>query len=258
MSKKISLAAISTVLFDLDGTVYYGNRIIPGANEAITLFRDLGKKIYFTTNNSFFSKKQVHQRLIDIGVQCKLEEVLTSGYMAAQYCSLHDIDDVFVFGSENLINEFLDHGVLINQTDQAKNLVIGYNPNFNYEELTKAVRVAINSKNIIACNRERVYPGKDAELYPGCGAMTAPVEWCSGKVCDIIIGKPNSAFVEIISRLDKIPASNILMIGDTYESDILMANRAGCPSVLISNECHEDTFVIDSIVNISKVFKDSL
>ena len=258
MSKKISLASISTVLFDLDGTIYYGNRIIPGANEAITLFRDLGKKIYFTTNNSFLSKIQVHQRLIDIEVQCKFEEVLTSGYMAAQYCSLHGIDDIFVFGSENLINEFLDHGVLINQTDKAKNLVIGYNPKFTYEELTKAVRVAINSNNIIACNKERVYPGKDAELYPGCGAMTAPVEWCSGKECNIVIGKPNTTFVDIISALDKTPASSILMIGDTYESDILMAKRVGCPSVLISNEYHEDTAVIDSILNISKVFRDSL
>lgn len=257
MSQKINLASISVVMFDLDGTVYYGNKIIPGANETIVFFRSLGKKIYFTTNNSFLTKKQVYEKLINIGVQCSLKEVLTSGYMAAQYCSLYGIDDVFVFGSENLINEFHGNGVSVNQTDKAKNLVIGYNPDFTYEQLTKAVRVAMNSNNIIACNKERVYPGKDAELYPGCGAMTAPVEWCSGKECNIIIGKPNTTFVDIIKTLDKIPASSILMIGDTYESDILMANKAGCQSILISNKCYEDTVIIDSIGNMRKVFGDS-
>ena len=256
MSQKINLASISIVMFDLDGTVYYGNRIISGANDAIGYFRELGKKIYFTTNNSFLTKKQVYQKLINLGVQCHIEEVLTSGYMAAQYCSLYGINDVFVFGSENLINEFHDHGVRVNQTDKAENLVIGYNPDFTYGQLTKAVRVAINANNIIACNKERVYPGKDAELYPGCGAMTAPVEWCSRKECNIIIGKPNTAFVDIISALDKTPASSILMIGDTYESDIIMANKAGCQSILISNKCFEDTVNIDSIGNIRKVFGD--
>ncbi len=73
------------VLFDLDGTVYYGSKIIPGANETIEYFRNKGKKIFFTTNNSTKTRAQIYEKLFDMGVNCKVEEVLTSGYLAALY-----------------------------------------------------------------------------------------------------------------------------------------------------------------------------
>ena len=76
------------------------------------------------------------------------------------------------------------------------NLLIGYNPEMTYEGLTRALQVALHAKQIIACNKERVFPGENQRPMPGCGAMTAPIEWCTHRDCDLVIGKLNTFIVD--------------------------------------------------------------
>ena len=245
---------IDIVLFDLDGTVYYGSRIIAGANETIRFFREKGKKIYFATNNSTKTRKQIYGRLMEMGVGCKFEEIITSGYLAALYAKRNCLENLYIFCSHNLIGEFTGLGITINQEETAENLLIGYNPDMTYEGLTSALQVALHAKCIMACNREKVYPGENARLMPGCGAMTAPIEWCSGRKCDMVIGKPNTLMVELIMAENRVGADRILVIGDTYESDIEMAKRAGCKSVLLGEPSYHDVLTVKSIREIPQVF----
>ncbi len=249
------LENIDAVLFDLDGTIYYGSKIIPGANETIAFFRNNGKKVFFTTNNSTKTKKQIYERLINMGVDCHLDEVLTSGYLATLVAKQRKMKDIYIFGSKNLIKEFEEQGIVVNQEENAKNLLIGYNPEMTYEDLTKALQVALHAKLIIACNRERVYPGENARMMPGCGAMTAPIEWCANRECDLIVGKPNSLMIEILSKRENIAPERLLVVGDTYESDIIMANAAGSLSILLSKDRkYNDTVTVDSIADVPSLF----
>lgn len=240
---------IEIVMFDLDGTIYYGEKIIPGANDVVKRFRECGKKVYFTTNNSTKTRKQIFERLIKMGVDVSEDEVLSSGYLAAQYAKKHEFDNIYILGSDDLISEFHNLGVEVYQKEDAKNLLIGYYPNITYDDMTTAVRVAINADNIIACNKERVYPGKDAKLFPGCGAMTSIIEWCANRECDLVIGKPNTMMITYLCNINKINSSQVLVIGDTYESDIIMANEAGSQSILIG---YKDKYVrsVDKISDI--------
>lgn len=250
------LKDFDVVLFDLDGTIYYGSKIIPGANETIEFFRRAGKKIYFTTNNSTKTRAQIYEKLFDMGVNCKLEEVLTSGYIAALYCKKNKLNNVYIFGSSNLIHEFNDLGITVNQNEDAENLLIGYNPLMTYDDLTAALQVALHAKQIMACNRERTFPGENSKLMPGCGAMTAPIEWCTQRECDLIIGKPNILMVELLCDMEKLTANRFLIIGDTYESDIRMADRAGCKSILIDNNCfYHKNEVVKAISDIKLLFE---
>lgn len=251
----MQLENIDAVLFDLDGTIYYGSKIIPGANETIAFFRKHNKKVFFTTNNSTKTRQQIYERLINMGVDCRLEEVLTSGYLATLVAKERKMKDIYIFGSKNLINEFLEQGIVVNQEENAKNLLIGYNPEMTYEDLTKALQVALHAKLIVACNRERVYPGENARMMPGCGAMTAPIEWCANRECDLIVGKPNSLMIELLSEREKISPERLLVIGDTYESDIIMANSAGSLSILLSKDKrNSDTVTVDSIADVPSLF----
>lgn len=252
----MNIKDIDAVLFDLDGTVYYGSKIIPGANETIAFFRNNGKKVFFTTNNSTKTRKQIYERLINMGVDCHLEEVLTSGYLASLVAKQRRMKDIYIFGSKNLIDEFTEQGIVVNQEETAKNLLIGYDPEMTYAGLTKALQVALHAKLIIACNRERVYPGENARMMPGCGAMTAPIEWCANRECDLIVGKPNSLMIELLSSREKISPERLLVVGDTYESDIIMANSAGSLGILLSKERkYQDTVTVDSIADVPSVFK---
>ena len=245
--KNIKLEQFDAVLFDLDGTVYYGSKIIPGANEAITFFKEHGKQVYFTTNNSTKTRQQIFERLTRMGVICELSEVLTSGYLAAQYAKQTGMKDIYIFGSEDLKNEFRGLGVEVNDSEDAENLLIGFNTSMTYDGLTSAIQVALHAKTIIACNRERLFPGEGARLVPGCGAMTAPIEWCVNRKADLIIGKPNTYFVDYLVESNGYDAERILVVGDSYESDIAMAKAAGTRAILLNKQHHDDVVTLDDI-----------
>lgn len=247
--KTSTLDSFDVVMFDLDGTIYYGSQIIKGANKTISFFRENGKKVYFSTNNSTKTRKHIYDKLFHMGVDCQLDEVITSGYLAALYAKRNNMQSIYIFGSMDLVEEFEEQGVSVVQDESAENLLIGYNPEMTYEGLTSALQVALHAKHIVACNKERVYPGENARLMPGCGAMTAPIEWCANRKCDIIIGKPNSLMVDVISEKSNIPNCRVLVIGDTYESDIAMANSAGAQSILIS----KSKYNCQSVSEISKI-----
>lgn len=245
---------IKVVMFDLDGTVYYGSKIIPGANEAIHFFRNQGKSVFFTTNNSTKTRAQIFERLRGMGIDCNLGEVLTSGFLAALYALKNGLEDLYVFGSQDLRQELEEAGVSVCQDESASNLLIGYDPAMTYEGLTTAVRVAMGANRVMACNRERVYPGERALPMPGCGAMTAPVEWCANRECDVIIGKPSTTMVKLVCDEVDAEASEVLVIGDTYETDILMARRASCRSILIGGEPRRGVATFENIGLVPQAF----
>ena len=245
---------IKAVMFDLDGTIYYGSKIIPGANDTIKFFRDNGVEVFFTTNNSTKTRKQIFDRLLAMGIDCRLEEVLTSGYLAAIYALKNNFTDLYIFGSDDLVSEFEDMGITVCQDETASNLLIGYDPGMTYEGLTSALQVALNANVIMACNKEKVYPGENARLMPGCGAMTAPIEWCASRECDVVIGKPSTLMVDMISDEWDIEPRNILVIGDTYESDILMARKASCRAILLSDMPYRGVPTVKAIGDVPSLF----
>lgn len=237
----------NAVLFDLDGTIYYGSQIIEGANETIQRCRELGKKVFFLSNNSAKTREQLCGRLTGMGVDCSLEEIICSGYAAALYASRQGLRDVYVSGSESLVEQFAQLGVESVDPEQARNLVIGYDPGFTYEKMTAAVRAAMGAEKIIACNLEKVYHGEGAKWFPGCGGMVASIEWCSSRKSDYIVGKPNTFMPKLVCREHGLDKDRVLVVGDTYGTDIQMAKSFGCDSVLIGNEPHDDTTVVAHI-----------
>ena len=235
------------VMFDLDGTIYYGSKIIDGANAAIEHCRNLGKRVYFLTNNSTKTRQQIFERLQGMGVSCTLEEVLTSGYVATLYAKREGLQNIYLCGSANLAAEFENLGISVASPETAESMLIGYDPEFSYEKLTQAVRVAKRARIILACNKEKTYLGEGAQLFPGCGGMVAPIEWCAERPCDYTIGKPNTLMLDIVCEQLGLEAEQIMMVGDTYESDILMANKKGCPSILIGTRHYADTVTVEHI-----------
>lgn len=239
---------IKAVLFDLDGTIYYGSKLIDGADKVVNAFRDSGKIVLFMTNNSTKSRNQICEKLAGMGVECRKEEIYTSGYAAALYAKKKGYSSVYIFGTDALEAEFFETGII--SSDRADVVVIGYDMEFNYKKLTKALQVAFDAKALIACNREKNYPGENAMRMPGCGAMVAALEGSLGKTVDYVVGKPNPLLLDIICSEQNFNKNDILVIGDTYESDIEMSNLYGCRSIYIGNEVHKNTVTVSRINDI--------
>ena len=85
--------------------------------------------------------------------------------------------------------------------------------------------------------------------------MTAPVEWCANRSCDVIVGKPSPFMIETVMEEDGLSADQLLMVGDSYESDIAMARAAGCDAILISSDERDDVLTAASIREIPRLMQ---
>lgn len=239
---------IKCVLFDLDGTIYLGNTLIEGAVEVVERFRSMGKEICFLTNNSAKSRKQIWEKLTNMGLVCKDNEVYSSGYVAAVYAQQQKYKSMYVCGTDSLRSEFINMGIEI--SSEADVITIGYDPDFNYEKLTEALQVSFHAHTIIACNKELHYPGTNGKQFPGCGAMVGAFEGSTGRTVDYIVGKPNPRMLDIICKDKQYNHSSILMIGDSLTSDINMAIRYGSDAIYIGNEDKKDIKRVEYIKDI--------
>lgn len=239
------LDSITTVIFDLDGTLYCGNSPVENAAYTVKQLRKKELQVLFLTNNSVKTRKQICNKLQQMEIQCCENEIFTSGYTATLYAKHNNLTDIYICGSENLRKEFKNAGFSDCSDKNAKNLVIGYDPDFSYAKLAEAFSVALNAEHIIACNKERSFPGSDGKLLPGCAAMVAPIEYCANRPADVVIGKPHTGMLELICKEYNLKPNQILIVGDTYESDILMAQKFGCRSAYFSKNCDKAKYPAD-------------
>lgn len=245
MFKKIKVAA-----FDLDGTVYYGSKIIDGALDVINSLKEKGIKVIFVTNNSTKVRAQVAQKLQGMGIDCAEEDVMTAAYASAWYAKEHELKNLYISGTDMLKKEFSDLGVTFTEIpEEAENLIIGCDSKYNYDKMTLALRAGLSAERIYACNTDRHFLGEGKKSFPGCGAMVAPIEWCCNKKCDALIGKPGTYMLDLICKTYGIQNDELVMIGDTYETDIKMAKEKGCPSIFIGTPV-VDTTCVDKISDI--------
>lgn len=252
MNSTIDISKIKAFVFDLDGTIYYGSKIIDGVLDLLDFLENKGIKIFFATNNSTKNREQIFQKLNGMGIKIEKHQIYSSGYVAAVYVKKENLNNLFIFGSGNLKDEFLDMGISITENEQeAENLIIGYDPDFNYDKVTKALHVALKGNTIIACNKEKHFPGEDAIQLPGCGAMVGCIEMCANRESDLVIGKPNTLMLQTLATENDLKNNEILVIGDTYESDIVMADTFECKSILISTKNHQNSVI--SVSHIGKI-----
>lgn len=229
----LDLKRYRVVVFDLDGTVYEGPQLIPGAAGVIELLRVRGVETVFLTNNSACSSASIAGRLRGMGVPCDVGEVWTACDAAAQYLAANGLDDVHVCGTEQLRGSVERRGIRVVPPGQARCLLVGYDMEATYADCADAVEAALAADVFIACNKERRYPGRDGRELPGCGAMVAAVEWCAQRKADVVIGKPYAAMLETVMHHRECRPHEVLMVGDTPESDIEMARCCGCDSLLV-------------------------
>lgn len=241
------LKNIKAVAFDLDGTIYQGNKLIEGAFEVINYLKEKNIKVYYLTNSSK-TRGEVHKKLKYLGINCEINEVYSSGYLIGRYLNENNYNNVYIIGSEKLKEEIRTLGINIIENEfEAEVLVVAFDSEFNYRKMTAALTVALNNKPIITCNKERMFPGENGKIMPGCGFIIGAIEHCANRKSDIVVGKPSPYMLEELAKDNNLSKNEILMVGDTYESDIVMAKVYGCKSVLISKEIVENTVIINKL-----------
>jgi len=218
------LKNVKIFAFDLDGTIYLGDSLIPGAASLIESLRH-NYRIAFFTNNSAKSRKEILLKLRRLGISCKLDEIYSCSAMTALYLRESKINDLYVVGSFGLMNELKGEGLRLVAQRYAKNIVVGLDSNFSYNKIESALSVLLRGGKFIACNEDPCYPIGSNKYKPGCAAMVGAIVASSMRRPDFVVGKPNIYILSRIAKSFKVKPEEIAVVGDSYDSDIKMALR---------------------------------
>ncbi len=228
------LHEIEVFLFDLDGTLNMGEQPISGAMETLRILNARGKKVYFVTNNSSKARVDYQKKITRLGYDAELGQIITSGMACASYLNKNfSGKKVYVLGTQTLKNEFLSYQIDLTEDElNADVMVLAFDTELTYEKLWRATNIVAKGKPYIATHPDFVCPS-DRGNMPDAGAYIALVEKVTGRLPDVVIGKPNAPMAEFTSDFCKTPYEKMAFVGDRLYTDIKFAVNNGMTGVLV-------------------------
>ena len=224
----------TTYLIDLDGVIYRGNELLPGAQEFIAWLENNQKKYLFLTNNSFATGEQILAKLERLGIPADSAHLLTAGQAAIQNIARRlPGGTVYVVGEQPLTELVEANGLKPASVDaqQADAVLVGLDRDFDYAILTSAMNAIRAGALFITINRDPVLPIAGG-FIPGCGALAAAIEVASS-VTPEVVGKPEPMLLqEAMHKLGSQPGETV-MLGDGLQIDILAGQNAGTHTLLL-------------------------
>ncbi len=227
------LSGIKMFVFDLDGTLYSGEQSIEGAIETTDYLRRRFK-IAFLTNSSVKMEDEIHEKLGRLGFTSKSNEIYASSSATIRYMKENSIDNVYLLGSESFRRGIEAVSIRIMNDDSAENVVVGLDQNLDYKKVATAMSILGRGGKFIACNQDASFPTGDGRRMPGCAAMVAAVSGATGRMPDFIVGKPGTYMLAQIAKIYDLRPNEIVVVGDSYSSDIAMAIEFRSKGILIA------------------------
>src|SRR6516162_165953 len=218
-------------LIDMDGVVYRGTELIPGADRFVSLLRDRDIPFCFLTNNSQRTRRDVVARLSRMGIEVEEEHFFTCAMATARFLAAQKPNGTaFVIGEGGLLNALHTNGYAIVDHDPDY-VVVGEGRTFTMELLETAVRMILGGAKLIATNLDPNCPTATG-LRPGCGATVAMLEAATG-VKAFSVGKPSPVMMRAARKELGLTTDQTTMIGDTMKTDILGGVQLGFHTILV-------------------------
>lgn len=221
------------VLFDLDGTLYRGDRALPGAPELVHRLEARGVACWFVTNNSTRTPQDVAAHMRRMGFAVEPERIVTSAWAAALYIAeRHPGAKAYVIGEKGLHEALREAGIrLACEGEQADVVVQGLDRSLTYDRLCRAVAHLLGGAVFIQTNPDRLLPVENGYM-PGAGSIGAALREATG-IAPTVVGKPSAFLVETALRLAGVEPSAAWVVGDNPYTDVAAGWNAGCPTILL-------------------------
>jgi len=222
-------------IFDLDGTIYRGEHLIPHADEVINQLKAIGKKIVFVSNKTTGTAIDYYHLLKNWGLNVEKDEIINSTIVVTNYLKQNfNHDKFFAIGEDSFINEIEKVGLKFSaEPDEIKIILITLDRTLDYSKLEIAARALEKGARFFAANIDDTCPVDNGEVIDA-GSTISALEKRTHRKLELHFGKPSEfMFNEIQNRLQFIP-SKTLLIGDRLETDIIMGNRFGIDTALVS------------------------
>lgn len=219
------------ILFDMDGTVYLGSKLLGGAKDFITYLQSIGFPYFFLTNNSSRSRADYVAKLGRLGLPTPPEKIFSSGEATAIYLRKQRPGArIYLVGTPSLEEEFARFGFVLTGEDPEA-VVLGFDTTLTYQKLVRLCNFVRAGLPYIATHPDINCPTEDG-FIPDIGAMMALVKASTGREADVIVGKPYQPIVDAIVEKTGFAPGEIVMVGDRLYTDIALG-AAGLRTVLV-------------------------
>lgn len=222
---------INLYVMDLDGTIYVSNKMIDGSLDFINKLKKENKKFCFFTNNDSKASYEFMKRLENMGIKIESENFYTAGLATIDYLNdKFNGKKVYLMGTESLKKEFIAHGINLVDTDP-EIVVVSYDTEITYEKLDRTCHYIRNGAYYIATHPDYNCPTSYG-YAPDLGSYIALIKQSTGRMPDLLNGKPNKALGDIICKRFNEKPENVAMIGDRLMTDMQFAINCNFTSIL--------------------------
>ncbi len=264
----IDLDSLRCYIFDMDGTIYLGSRVIPGATELLALLRERHIPYYFFTNNSSKSPDDYIEKLRKLGFgEYTRRDIITSADVTADYIlkRFGSMASAYVVGTPSLLSQLSAAGIRLTES-QPDCLVVGFDTTLTYEKCDKATALLRQGVPFLATNIDAVCPLEDGAVLPDCASICAMLTYATGKKPKFL-GKPFVETAEYIIRYTGFDAAHTAVVGDRLYTDMRLAiNNGMCAIGVLSGEMTQQDidqsdakpdYLFDSVRELTEHLKDA-
>jgi len=217
-------------LIDMDGVIYRGSEVLPGAERFIAMLRKRKEPFRFLTNNSQRTRRDVATKLRRMGIDAYEEDIFTCAMATARFLARQKPNGTaYVIGEGGLLQALHQNGYSIVDHDPDY-VVVGEGRALTLEMMETAIRLVLKGAKLVATNLDPNCPTQNG-LRPGCGAFIAMIESAT-QAKAFSVGKPSPVMMQAAGEELGVPAQQIVMIGDTMETDICGGVQMGYQTVL--------------------------
>src|SRR5215212_4727725 len=224
-------------VFDLDGTIYLGDELLPGVKRLIPKLRELGKRVIFVSNNATKDPQMYAKKLGQLGLETPESEIVNTVVTMTEWLLRNHPDaTVFPISEEPLKNSLSAAGIKMSEDPEEIDIVIAsYDRGFEYRKLQIAFDAIwfYGRAMLVTTNPDRYCPFPGGRGEPDAAAIVGAIEACTGAECQVNVGKPDPIMLETIMGLIGLDAEDCVMTGDRLYTEIRMARDAGMPSAVV-------------------------
>ena len=225
------LRAKKGFIIDMDGVIYHGNRLLPGAKEFVEWLYQEKKEFLFLTNSSRYTPKELQKKLEWMGLDVDQSHFYTSALATAAFISTQTPEaTAYAVGEHGLQNALYDAGITVNEI-HPDYVIIGEADNYCYDHIVKATRFVNEGARLIGTNYDLTGP-VEGGIVPACRALMAPIELATGKQA-YYVGKPNALMMRTGLRILGVHSEDAVIIGDRMDTDIVAGIESGLDTVLV-------------------------
>jgi HAD superfamily hydrolase (TIGR01450 family) len=219
-------------LFDLDGTLYVGDKLVDGAADVVKRLGEVGKRFCFLTNNSSKAKAEYMKKLHKLGLPATDEELFTSAQSTCEYLLReHAEKRVWLAATDEVKNDFSAAG--INVVDDSPDVaVLTFDTSMTYQKIDTLCRYIYQGVFFVATHSDLNCPHPISPM-PDVGSFIALAKAATGKDPDAVCGKPFKPCADGISSRYRTANNRIAMVGDRLYTDIRFGNNFGYSSILV-------------------------